>query len=139
MRYTDEKLTAIYDKTNGYCHLCHRKLSYPNYGVQGMRGCWHVEHSTPKCNGGSDHLNNLYAACINCNLEKGTLHTKTIRSRNKLSRAPYSRNKRERIREENTVGGMIAGGLAGASIGPVGIIVGAIFGGLLGEELTPWK
>ena len=32
MRYSGEKLSAIYDKTNGYCHLCHRKLSYSNYG-----------------------------------------------------------------------------------------------------------
>jgi len=139
MGYSDEKLSAIYDKTNGYCHLCHRKLSYSNYGVQGSRGCWHVEHSTPRSNGGSDHLNNLYAACINCNLEKGTLHTKTIRRRNDVFRAPYSRNKRDRIREGNTLGGMIAGSMAGAGFGPVGIIVGAVFGGLVGEELSPRK
>ena len=32
----------------------------------------HVEHIVPKAHRGSDHLNNLALACIDCNLHKGT-------------------------------------------------------------------
>ena len=31
-----EKITKIYHKTGGYCHICHKKLSFTNYGVQGQ-------------------------------------------------------------------------------------------------------
>jgi hypothetical protein len=81
MRYSDEKLNSIYDKTNGSCHLCNKKLSFKNYNARGAKGSWHVDHSKAKANGGTDHLNNLFPACISCNLEKGTLHKTTIRKR----------------------------------------------------------
>lgn len=58
------RLKQIYSKTDGYCHLCHRKLILKNYAKGGIKGGWHIEHSRPKANGGTDHLNNLYAACI---------------------------------------------------------------------------
>src|SRR6266550_6216951 len=32
----------------------------------------HVEHIIPKVHGGSDNLDNLALACIDCNLHKGT-------------------------------------------------------------------
>jgi hypothetical protein len=32
----------------------------------------HVEHIIPKAHGGSDDLDNLALACIDCNLHKGT-------------------------------------------------------------------
>lgn len=76
-----ERIHKIYNKTNGCCHLCNKKLSRSNYGVHGAKGSWHVDHSIAKANGGTDHMNNLFAACIDCNLEKGTLHKTTIRKR----------------------------------------------------------
>jgi hypothetical protein len=81
MGYDRQTLNAIYNKTDGYCHLCNKKLSRNNYAVHGARGSWHVDHSKPLYNGGTHHMNNLYAACISCNLEKGTLHKTTIRRR----------------------------------------------------------
>lgn len=76
-----ERVNRIYDKTGGYCHLCNKKLSRTNYGVHGAKGSWHVDHSKAKANGGTHHLNNLFPACISCNIEKGTLHKSTIRKR----------------------------------------------------------
>lgn len=76
-----ERLNRIYNKTNGYCHLCNKKLSRTNYGVHGAKGSWHVDHSKAKANGGTHHMNNLFPACISCNIEKGTLHKNTIRKR----------------------------------------------------------
>jgi hypothetical protein len=72
-RWDDETLNRVYDKTGGYCRFCGKKLAWCNHGVYGARAAWHVEHSIPLSRGGTDHLNNLFPACITCNQEKGTM------------------------------------------------------------------
>ncbi|MBL7739074.1 MAG: HNH endonuclease [Chitinophagaceae bacterium] len=134
-----KKLKVIYCRTQGYCHLCERKLSFINYGIRGAKGAWHIEHSVAKARGGTNHGNNLYAACISCNLEKGTTGSRSIRRRNGVSRAPYSRKKCERIRRDNSFAGMLAGGIAGAAFGPGGVIAGAIIGGVCGRVNSPTR
>jgi HNH endonuclease len=67
-----EMLRRIYDRTCGYCHLCGKKLSFQNYGRFEKRRAWEIEHSIPRAMGGSDHLNNLYPACIGCNRDEST-------------------------------------------------------------------
>jgi hypothetical protein len=57
-----ERLNRIYDKTDGYCHICHKKLSFSNYACCGAKGAWEIDHSNAKINGGSNHLNNLFPA-----------------------------------------------------------------------------
>lgn len=74
MKFTDEQLSYIYDKTDGYCVYCGKKLSWQNYGANGKKGSWHVDHSKPKSKGGTDYLRNLVPACTNCNLDKSDLH-----------------------------------------------------------------
>ena len=133
------RVQKIYDKTDGYCHICHSKLSFANYGNHGTKGAWHIEHSVPKAKGGSDHLNNLYPACITCNLDKGTQHTKTARRQNGTTRAPFSKAKKERIKNGNTTAGVIIGGILGATVGPLGAIVGATVGGYIGNINSPKK
>jgi len=71
MHFSDDDLNEIYDRTSGYCHICHRKLAFINYGVLGARGAWEVEHSKPQARGGTHMRTNLYAACIPCNRSKG--------------------------------------------------------------------
>lgn len=132
-----QKLRLIYERTDGYCHICHRKLSFNNHGKHGTKGAWHIEHSIPKVNGGTDRLNNLYAACIGCNIEKGTLHTRTARSRNGVTRAPYSKEKKEQIKEDNATAGMLIGGIVGAVAGPWGVAIGVTIGGLVGHQNSP--
>ncbi|MCB9194855.1 MAG: HNH endonuclease [Flavobacteriales bacterium] len=133
------RLRKIYDKTDGYCHICHKKLAFSNHGITGAKGAWHIEHSVPKAKGGTNHMNNLFAACVSCNINKGTLHTKTVRSKNGVSRAPYSRKKKEEIRQGNTVAGAAIGGAIGLLAGPVGAAIGAVIGGALGSENSPKK
>src|SRR6185436_16665560 len=124
-KFDKSTLDIVYRKTDGYCHLCHKKLSRSNYGIHGAKAAWHIEHSNPRAKGGTDHLNNLYPACINCNIEKGTLHTKTIRKPNGVSRAPYSKEKKNRIRQNNKAAGtLIGGGIGLAILGPLGALVG---------------
>jgi 5-methylcytosine-specific restriction endonuclease McrA len=135
-----EKLRKIYRKTDGYCHICHRKLSYSNYGILSAKGAWQIEHSIAKANGGSDHLNNLYPACITCNIKKGLKRTKTARALYGNARAPYSKTKKEAIRSDNTAGGALVGGGLGFAVGgPVGGVIGSIVGGIIGNSNSPNK
>jgi len=134
-----ERLKRIYSKTDGYCHLCHRKLSFHNHGKHGMKGAWHVEHSVAKANGGSSHLNNLFPACITCNIIKSTKHTRTIRRTNGVSRAPYSKQKKNNIRTSNTLTGAAGGALLGSYFGPMGTFFGSIVGAIFGDDNSPKK
>lgn len=133
------RLRKIYQKTDGCCHICHRKLRLNNYGLHGATGAWQIEHSVPKFKGGTDHLNNLFPACIECNLEKGTLHTQTIRRRNGVNRAPYSKQKKNGIRTSNTLTGAAGGALIGSYFGPAGTFFGSIIGAIFGDENSPKK
>ena len=68
-----DRLRIIYDKTDGYCRYCDKKISWKNYGKYGGKGAWEIDHSIPISRGGTDHLNNLFPSCIDCNREKGSL------------------------------------------------------------------
>jgi hypothetical protein len=134
---SEDRLNAIYDKTHGCCHICHKKLSYCNYGVRDAKGSWQIEHSVPKAKGGTDHLNNLFPACIPCNLEKGVLHTNTVRKRNGVTRAPYSKAKKERIKNDNMLGFGALGFAIGAGVGgPLGGIILAVLGSEFGKKVS---
>lgn len=129
-----QRIRKVYDKTDGYCHLCHKKLALSNYGKTGSRGSWHFDHSFPRANGGSDHLNNLYAACIVCNVKKGTRRSYSVRKQNGLTTIPKSKSTKAKIRDENTGAGLILGGILGSFGGPVGMLIGAAIGGILGNN-----
>lgn len=131
------KLRKIYDKTDGYCHICHRKLSFQNHGKLDSKGAWHIEHSIPRAKGGSDHLNNLFAACINCNIYKSAKAARIVRSQYGNTRAPYSKKKKEEIREVNTTAGVLIGGVIGLVGGPWGFLLGATIGAMIGDDNSP--
>src|SRR5690242_8176235 len=133
---------AVYDRTSGYCHLCHRKLSFLNHGKLGRKGAWHVEHHRPRALGGTDDIGNLYPACIDCNLEKGTRSTRTVRAWNGKKRAPLCREKRIEAKESQAaMGGFLLGGcgfvigknissnpLWSIGLGLLGLVVGCKWG-----------
>jgi len=138
MAFESEQLIRIFDRTSGYCHICHKKLSRSNYGKFGKRGAWEVEHSMPQCKGGSCHGNNLYAACITCNRQKGKVTTRTARRWNGNTKAPMSVARRSAKRTENTVLGMIGGGITGLVLGgPIGCAFGIAAGANIGDSLNP--
>jgi 5-methylcytosine-specific restriction endonuclease McrA len=135
MAYTDELLSAIYDRTTGYCHICGKKLSFTNYAKPGKRGAWEVEHSVARANGGTGRLNNLYAACIPCNREKRDGSTRTARARNGRTRAPLSREKRGAAKTRNALAGGAAGAvLGGRFFGPPGALIGGLIGAAIGKS-----
>ena len=131
-------LNAIYDRTSGYCHICHRKVYFNNYGVLGARGAWEIEHSRPQALGGTHHGNNKYAACIPCNREKSHRYsTRTMRARNGLSRAPLSFTKRSEAKQTQALAGAALFGIAGYAFGPVGALIGIALGASFGESQNP--
>ena len=82
LTYSEEYLWRIFDKTDGYCYHCGKKLSWRNYGNINGKAGWEVDHSIPKSRGGTDHLNNLVPSCIRCNREKNDLTSKEYRTLN---------------------------------------------------------
>lgn len=138
MAFEKIQLERIFDRTSGLCHICWGKLCRKNYGQFGKRGAWEVEHSVARSNGGTDHGNNLFAAHIACNRQKGCLTARTVRNWNGKTCAPMSAARRETAQSENAFLGAVFGGLAGLVVaGPVGAAVGAFAGGKFGESLDP--
>ncbi len=80
MVYSVERLERIYEKTNGYCYHCGKKVAWRNYGIIDGKGGWEVDHSIPKSKGGTDHLNNLVPSCIPCNRYKGDQTSRQYRT-----------------------------------------------------------
>jgi len=78
MGYTDEELSYVFDKNDGYCWHCGKKLAWKNYGRPRERGAWEVDHSLPLSRGGTDYLRNLVPACIECNRIKGNLTSQEL-------------------------------------------------------------
>lgn len=135
MGHSPERLRTIFERTDGSCHICGRKLVFCRYGEEGG---WEVEHSIPVSLGGSDRLSNLYAAHIVCNRQKGIRTTRTARKWHDRSRAPLSREKKESVRENNRLGWGAAGALTGGAIaGPAGLLIGGVVGVLFGDGIDP--
>lgn len=136
MSLTAKQLRSIFDRTSGYCHLCHKKVSFKNRGSVGKRGAWDVDHSVPRSKGGSDHLNNLYAACISCNRSKQNKNNRSQRKINGVTRSPISRHQRAVQNRKNILLGASAGALLGMRFGPPGMLFGAILGAAFGKDVT---
>jgi hypothetical protein len=138
MQLTTKQLRVIYKRTSGYCHICHKKLAFGNYGKQGERGSWHVDHSNPRAKGGTDRLNNLYPACIDCNMDKGTRTTRTARRWHGTKRAPLSVSKRREAKRDAAISQGVAGAiLGGALFGPLGAVAGAAAAAHHGSKKNP--
>lgn len=137
MAFTPEKLNDVYDRTSGYCHICHKKLAFKNYGLFGSHGAWEVEHSNPIAKGGTNGRNNLYPACIRCNRSKGTSSTRSARAKNGKARAPLSVERRKEVKIQNTLLGSVAGAAVGSIFGRSGTLFGALVGARLGNRSNP--
>lgn len=136
--YTNERLNDICDRTSGHCTHCGKQLAFKNYGKPGRRGAWEVDHSRAKAKGGTDHLNNLYAACIDCNRGKGTYTARTARQWHGRTRPPLSVQQRRMAKIKQALAGGFAGGLLGVRFfGPWGLVIGASAGAALGYRLNP--
>ena len=137
MSFDANRQDSIFARTDGCCHICRKKLVRKNYGVVGARGAWEVEHSVARANRGTDRLNNLYPACISCNRAKGASSTRGSRRKNGFRCAPFSREKKEQNAWIGGVGGALGGRILLASLGPLGIALGAVIGAAIGKMIEP--
>jgi 5-methylcytosine-specific restriction endonuclease McrA len=137
MAFSKLERRKIYDRTYGKCHICWKKLSFDNYGLLGLKGNWEVEHSNPKSMGGTNRLNNLYAAHIICNRSKNNKSTKSARLRFGRTRAPLSKEKRKEEKRNNAFLGGVIGGIIGKVAGLRGVIIGATIGAKIGFDKDP--
>ena len=137
MGYTDDELTSIFDRTDGCCHLCFEELTFSNYGQFGTGGDWEVEHSNPRANGGTDRMNNLYAACISCNRSKGTRSTRVVRRWRGYTAAPFSKDKREALRWRNTLLAAVIAYLAARYLQVPLAWLCMLVGAWLGHQIEP--
>lgn len=129
MAFDNETLKRVYDRTDGHCHLCRKRLAFTNYGQHGRRGAWEVDHSKPRGKGGSDHGNNLFAACTGCNRSKQDCSTTTARAVHGYRAAPLS----ARAKEKNAwTGGLLGGALAYILVPPQFRIAAALLTAVVG-------
>lgn len=142
MGFSREQLNGIYGRTDGRCHLCGKKIARKNYGLLGNRGAWEVDHSVPRAKGGTDHGNNLYAACMSCNRSKQAGSSRSARRRNGVRRAPLSKKRKDEIRSRNAVvgGGMGLVSLVLPIAGPAKLlatVASVAVGAFLGRSIDP--
>jgi HNH endonuclease len=137
MKREEAELRSIYERTEGRCHICRKRLSFCNYGRLGARGAWEIEHSVAQARGGTDHLNNLFPACIPCNRRKGDCSSKSARRQHGYECAPFSSRKRKR----NAILGAGIGSLAMVLVPPhlrlAVAILGATAGAVAGYNKKP--
>lgn len=79
MPFDPETIELVFEKSDGKCHYCGKQLSWANYGRRDARGGWEIDHLKPRSWGGTDHLNNLVAACWTCNLDKSDSSSQTFK------------------------------------------------------------
>ena len=46
--FTVDVREQVFDRTDGKCHICHRRVAWKNYGEPGARGALEVDHSVPR-------------------------------------------------------------------------------------------
>lgn len=129
--FDNETRRTVFQKSNGRCHLCLRSLAFSNYGNHGARGAWEIDHSRPRSRGGTDHLNNLYAAHTTCNRAKQARSSASVRMGNGYTRPPLSAAAMEKLKSEDAWVGALTIGLFGARFfGPAGLLIGAVIGAI---------
>lgn len=134
-RWNDTELRAIYEHSNGKCHLCFEPMKYEDYGLDDNKG-WEVEHSVAQAEGGTDHKNNLYPAHRPCNRAKGTRTSQEVRAEKGFRRPPRSKQQAEQRQANFMAGGAAALALfGGLTAGPLGVLGGLLFGAIGGHAL----
>jgi hypothetical protein len=107
----EAKRLVVFEKSGGECGHCGKELSFNNRSRKG-RGAWEVEHLHPRAHGGTDHLNNLVAACWPCNIEKGTRSARAHRLAVAPDRIARISRRRWRLAGQALLPGIVVGGLA---------------------------
>lgn len=138
MAFNNKTLRHVFDRTDGHCHICRRKLAFSNHGQAGKRGAWEVDHSVARSKGGTGKLNNLYPAHVACNKNKGDRSSTSARNKHGYRSAPLSARAKR--------GNAAKGGLIGAALGLLlvppqfrllAMLLGGGTGAMIGSKRQP--
>ena len=130
-------LERVFDRTDGKCHICHRRVAWKNYGELGARGAWEVDHSVPRAWGGTDRLSNLLPAHIRCNRSKQASSTRSARGQHGKHRAPLPANQKRTTRVKNGVVGAGLGFALASLFVPQFRVAATIIGAAAGIVVDP--
>jgi len=135
LRYSNELLGHLYDKTAGRCHICRRALVQSAYGLRKSLGGWEIDHSRARAKGGSNSRRNLYPACVSCNRSKQARSTRAARRVHGYRTAPLSRRALARRRGRAIFGLTCLATLIGSFVARDLTASGAMMWGLAGALL----
>jgi hypothetical protein len=139
MKTSPDQLRTIYERTNGTCHLCHKKVAPKNYGILNARGAWEIDHSLAKANGGTDHGNNCLPAHIRCNRAKQARASHVVRRQYGTVGVPHSKTQIEKIRQRNGGIGAVVCGAVGLLGGPLVAAAASFLGYQIGKTVSVSK
>jgi 5-methylcytosine-specific restriction endonuclease McrA len=66
MVFTEDIVKNAFDRVNGYCQTCGKKLVFNSRGNTGARGAWEARHIKPVSEGGKDEVRNCAIFCMEC-------------------------------------------------------------------------
>lgn len=72
MKYSNKRRKIVYEKFNGHCSYCGKKLNFDDM---------QIDHHVPKNKNGGSDIHNLYPSCQNCNLLKYDLSIEDFRKK----------------------------------------------------------
>jgi len=135
--FAGDVLERVFDRTDGRCHICYRRVAWKNYAVLGARGAWEVDHSVPRAFGGTDRITNLLPAHISCNRSKQAGSSRSARGQHGRRRAPLSGNGRQVACVRNSAIGAGLGWLTATILVPQVRVAATILGALGGASIDP--
>jgi uncharacterized protein YjhX (UPF0386 family) len=103
-QHTDAQWKKKFNECGRACHYCHKSLTLDEATK---------DHQTPLCRGGSDKIENIVPACIECNQRKAwrteeeflkVLPMLSTKRRNSLRGNPYKKAKTSLEERENEPG-----------------------------------
>jgi len=66
MVFSEDVVKNAFDKVNGYCQICGKKLIFNSRGNAEARGAWEARHIKPVSEGGKDEVRNCMVLCMEC-------------------------------------------------------------------------
>lgn len=70
-KFSSNERRAVHEKTDGKCHYCGVDVALFALDVTDKTPYMTIDHMTPICLGGDNHINNLTSSCQSCNSKKG--------------------------------------------------------------------
>ena len=66
MVFAEDVVKNAFDRVNGYCQECGKKLVFHSRGKTDKRGAWEARHMIPVSEGGNDLIRNCMILCMEC-------------------------------------------------------------------------